>query len=31
MFVFRVFNRVSYALIMSATVPVVVGDVVRTP
>ena len=31
MFVFRVFNRVSYAMIMSATVPVVVGDVVRTP
>jgi hypothetical protein len=31
MFVFRVFDRVSYAMIMSATVPVVVGDVVRTP
>lgn len=31
MFVFRVFDRISYALIMSATTPVVVGDLVRTP
>lgn len=31
MFVFRVFDRISYALIMNATTPVVVGDVVRTP
>lgn len=31
MFVFRVFNRVSYAMVMSATTPVVVGDFVHTP
>ena len=31
LFVFRVFGRVSYAMVMSASVPVVVGDVVRTP
>lgn len=31
MFVFRVFDRISYALIMSATRPIVVGDTVRTP
>jgi hypothetical protein len=31
MFVFRVFERVSYALVMNATTPVVVGDVVHTP
>ena len=29
--VFRVFDRVSYALIMSANRPVTVGDTVRTP
>jgi LysM domain len=31
MFVFRVFDRVSYALVMSAKTPVVVGDFVHTP
>jgi hypothetical protein len=30
-FVFRVFDRVCYALVMSADRPVVTGDVVRTP
>lgn len=30
-FVFRVFNRVSYALVMDADGPVTVGDSVRTP
>ena len=30
-FVFRVFDRVSYALVMTASRPVLVGDVVTTP
>ncbi len=30
-FVFRVFERISYALVMNVTRPVVVGDIVRTP
>jgi hypothetical protein len=30
-FVFRVFDRVSYALVMSASRPVLIGDVVITP
>lgn len=30
-YVFRVFDRISYALVMSSTQPMVVGDTVRTP
>lgn len=30
-FVFRTFERVSYALVMEATKPVIVGDVIRNP
>lgn len=30
-FVFRVFDRISYALVMDVTRPVVVADIVRTP
>ena len=31
MFVFRVFDRVSYALVMETTRPVIIGDTVQTP
>ena len=30
-FVFRVFERMSYAMVMKATSPIYVGDIVRTP
>jgi hypothetical protein len=30
-FVFRVFDRMSYAMVMRATQPIYIGDVVRTP
>ena len=30
-FVFRVFERMSYAMVMSATRPIAIGDMVRTP
>lgn len=31
LFVFRVFHKLSYAMVMKATQPIYVGDVVRTP
>ena len=31
LFVFRVFHKMSYAMVMKATQPIYVGDVVRTP
>jgi hypothetical protein len=31
LFVFRVFERVSYAILLNTTDPVVVGDAVRRP
>lgn len=31
MFVFRVFDRVSYAILLNTSEPVVVGDMVRKP
>jgi len=30
-FVFRVFDKLSYALVMRSTRPIYIGDVVRTP
>jgi len=30
-FVFRVFDKMSYAMVMKATSPIYIGDVVRTP
>jgi hypothetical protein len=30
-FVFRVFEKMSYAIVMRATKPIYVGDVVQTP
>jgi hypothetical protein len=29
--VFRVFHKLSYAMVMKATQPIYVGDIVRTP
>jgi hypothetical protein len=31
MFVFRVFDRVSYAILLNTTDPVLVGDFIRKP
>jgi nucleoid-associated protein YgaU len=31
LFVFRVFNKMSYAMVMKATRPIYIGDIVRTP
>jgi hypothetical protein len=31
MFVFRVFDRVSYAILLNTTEPIAVGDIVRNP
>lgn len=31
LFVFRVFNKMSYAMVMKATQPIYIGDIVRTP
>jgi hypothetical protein len=31
LFVFRVFDRVAYAIVLDSTEPIVAGDVVRKP